>query len=89
MISKPECKKNSNFEICSSHFSKIQDKLYANIFKKENNETSSVIELNFRKWLAPVLTSRVGIGMVNFLKFYFESSYHNLLKEYLKSEKQI
>ena len=86
MISKPECKQSSNFEICASHLDKIKDKLYANIFKEENNESSSVIEANFRKWLAPVLTCRVGIGMTNFLKLYFESSYHNLLKEYLESE---
>ena len=38
-----------------------------------------MIEFNCRKWLAPVLTSRVGIGIINFIKFYFESSYHNLL----------
>ena len=86
MISKPECKQSSNFEISTSHLNKIQDKLYANIFKEENNESSSVIEVNFRKWLAPVLTCRVGIGITGFLKLYFESSYHNLLKDYLVSE---
>ena len=73
-------------QLMVQYLNKIKDKLYASIFKEEITESSSVIEVNFRKWLAPVLTCRVGIGIAGFLKLYFESSYHNLLKDYLDSE---